>query len=589
MMGLPIIIVALYASGSLNSFYLTITKDDLTSRAYIIASQVEDHIAHSPARNIDSVCKALAGQVKTRFTVIAPSGRVLGDSRRNPDSMENHASRPEVIAALSGKVGTSDRFSQTLQEDMIYAAIPVYASGSIVAVVRTAVAKTVFEGAIAHLYTRVAWAFLFTAFLAALISLLVSGKVSRPINAMKIGAQRFASGDFSKRVSPSGCEETLQLAEALNEMARKLSETISQITSQRNELNAIMSSMTEGVIAVDVQEKILSINQSAAALFNIDKPSAAGKWIGEAVRNADLFNFLNSTLQAKQPAEAQIEVLSPTSSLKGDGERFLQLHGSPLLNPTREVIGAVVVINDVTRLQKLDNIRKDFVANVSHELRTPLTSIKGFVETLLSGAVHNPDEAQRFLNILSNQAQRLSTIVEDLLALSKIEREAEQNVVELSEGDISSVLEAAIDACSMKSSGKNITIERRYLPGLSAPINGTLLEQAIVNLLDNAINYSEPNKRIIVSEDLSPDKSEIIISVRDEGIGIAREHLDRLFERFYRVDKARSRSVGGTGLGLSIVKHIVLAHGGRVDVDSKPGEGSVFFIYLPRNSFPLKS
>jgi len=581
-MGVPILMITWYASRSFNGFYLTLTTDDLKSRALLIGSQIEEHIARASYTGIDSLCKVLGKQVETRFSVISPTGKVLGDSQRNPDSMENHANRTEIIAALAGNTGISNRFSYTMLQDMIYVAVPVQVSGRIAAVVRTALPRAAIKAAISSLHAKVAWAFLIIAFFAALISFLVSRKVSLPIDAMKTGAQRFASGDFSGRLRLSGCEETNQLAAALNEMAVNLSGTINQIKAQRNELDAIVSSMTEGVIAVDANERILIVNRAAAALFGIDEQNAAGKWIGEALRNAEIHDFLVAALNAEQSVEREIVLLAPTLTQGGSGERYVQLHGSPLRNDSRERTGALMVVNDITHIRKLDIIRKDFVANVSHELRTPLTSIKGFVETLLSGAMQAPPQAQRFLGILSNQVDRLNTIVEDLLVLSKIERDEEHGAVELSSASVAEVTEAAIEACAEKARQKNIAIEAAYSPGMTAKIERTLLEQAIVNLLDNAINYSDAGKRVWVSVNPAKDKGEIVLSVKDEGMGIAREHIGRLFERFYRVDKARSRKLGGTGLGLSIVKHIARAHGGRVEVESELGKGSAFFIYLPR-------
>jgi two-component system phosphate regulon sensor histidine kinase PhoR len=247
-----------------------------------------------------------------------------------------------------------------------------------------------------------------------------------------------------------------------------------------------------------------------------------------------------------------------------------------------------MVVSDITQLKKLESIRQDFVANVSHELRTPLTSIKGFVETLAAGAVDDPVEARRFLGILSKQADRITMIVNDLLSLSRIERDADQKAIDLTEGRIVDVLTSSIETCTARAQLKNIHIECVCEPDITAKIERALLEQAVVNLIDNAINYSGNNTPILVHAEYSLPgsggaKKEVVISVKDEGVGIAQEHLSRLFERFYRVDKARSRKMGGTGLGLSIVNHITLAHGGRVGVESTPGKGSIFYIYLPKN------
>jgi two-component system, OmpR family, phosphate regulon sensor histidine kinase PhoR len=586
-MGIPMIFTGWYFSHSFKKFYMTQSMEELKSQAWLIGSQVEEHIARSSTNNIDSLCKFLAKKVKTRFTVISPTGKVLGDSEKNPDSMENHLNRTEVLAAVSGKVGIADRYSHTLKKEMIYTTVPIYAFGHIAAVVRTAFPLLSVKAVIAHLVIKNYWAIIIMALLAVMVSYLFSQRISLPIAAIKNGAQRFAAGDFSTKLPVSGYEETRQLAIALNEMGRKLSDMISRITEQNHELDAVLSSMSEGVIAIDAQEKIILVNNAAAKMFAIDQKRATGKWIGEALRNNEIREFLVKALSATKPVEEEIILPLPISEAIGS-ECFLQLHGSALHDPSLKSFGALMVINDITRIKKLENIRQDFVANVSHELRTPLTSIKGFIETLAAGAVNDPNEARRFLGILSKQADRLNMIVEDLLSLSRIERDTEKKAIDLQDGRIIDVLTASIEACTAKARSKSISIECLSDQNVIAKIERTLLEQAVMNLIDNAINYSNSNTHIIVQAGYSQTDhngkgGEVVISVRDEGVGIAQEHLFRLFERFYRVDKARSRKLGGTGLGLSIVKHIVLAHGGRVDVQSSPGSGSVFFIYLPRS------
>jgi two-component system, OmpR family, phosphate regulon sensor histidine kinase PhoR len=585
-MTIPLLIAIWYASYSFNKFYKNQTITDLTSRAWLIGSQVQEYISQSSMNTIDSLCKALTKKLMTRFTVISPLGNVLGDSEKKIDSMDNHLNRMEVMEALRGNVGVSTRFSHSLTEDMIYTAVPVYVSGKIAAIVRTALPLTSIKAALFHLYARVLWMMVITAILAALISYLVLKKISRPIDAMKIGAQRFASGDFSVKLPLSGYEETGQLAVALNDMAYKISETIRRITEQNNELDAIMSSMIEGVIAVNAHERIISVNRAAAELFTIDQSAATGKWMNEVFRNTEIHDFFIKALKAGKPIESEIILLVSAPNPLLSAERYLQFHGNALYDISYKSIGALIVINDITTIKKLETVRKDFVANVSHELRTPLTSIKGFVETLAAGAMNNPNEARRFLTILGNQVDRLNTIVEDLLSLSILEYDTEKSAIALSNGRIDKVLGAAIDECSARALLKNITIDCECEPSIIAKIEPSLLQEAIVNLLDNAINYSEQNKHVWIKASIGRTGSvetpfKIFISVKDEGIGIAREHFDRLFERFYRVDKARSRKLGGTGLGLSIVKHIALAHGGNVGVESEPGKGSVFFIYLP--------
>jgi two-component system phosphate regulon sensor histidine kinase PhoR len=255
------------------------------------------------------------------------------------------------------------------------------------------------------------------------------------------------------------------------------------------------------------------------------------------------------------------------------------MQSSPLLDANKEHIGTLVVFNDVTHFRRLENMRRDFVANVSHEIKTPLTAIKGFVETLHQGSVDNPEEADRFLGIINKHVDRLSAIIEDLLSLSRIEQEDEGKIIKLEEGYVNDVFQSAIQICRSKAEEKNITIRPVCNEPISAKFDTTLLEQAVVNLLDNAIKYSEPKSTILLKA--QRNNSEIRIRVEDQGIGIAKKHLPRLFERFYRVDKARSRKMGGTGLGLAIVKHIAQAHGGRITVESTLGVGSVFTIHLP--------
>jgi two-component system phosphate regulon sensor histidine kinase PhoR len=257
----------------------------------------------------------------------------------------------------------------------------------------------------------------------------------------------------------------------------------------------------------------------------------------------------------------------------------LQVRGTSLSGSQGEAVGAVIVLNDVTHLRRLENIRRDFVANVSHELKTPITSIKGFVETLLDGALDNREDAERFLKIVAKQADRLNSIIEDLLSLAKIEQSVEAADVQLEPSRLADVLQSAIDECGPKAAARGITMRLACADEILADVNPPLIEQAAMNLLDNALKYSEEGSEVLVEVVRRP--AEIAIQVHDQGCGIEAEHLDRLFERFYRVDKARSRKLGGTGLGLSIVKHIVHVHGGHVTVESAPGKGSTFTIHLP--------
>jgi two-component system phosphate regulon sensor histidine kinase PhoR len=307
-------------------------------------------------------------------------------------------------------------------------------------------------------------------------------------------------------------------------------------------------------------------------MFDIARDKALGRDLREVIRNADLHQFVATTLHGTGPCEADITLLHP-------GEQHMRLHGSPLTDALRRSIGCVVVLHDVTTLIRLENARRDFVANVSHELKTPITSIKGFVETLLDGASEDRDSARRFLATIGKQAARLDALIEDLLKLSRVEQEGERGGIELHDGPIQDILESAVQTCGVRALAKDVRIHLHADNDLHVRRNPELLQTAIENLLDNAVKYSPEGTDVHVSA--VRDNGTVIISVCDEGCGIERQHLPRIFERFYRVDKARSRKLGGTGLGLAIVKHVVRAHGGQTSVESAPQKGSVFSIHLP--------
>jgi two-component system phosphate regulon sensor histidine kinase PhoR len=407
---------------------------------------------------------------------------------------------------------------------------------------------------------------------AAVISRVVELAVVAPLARMRDAARKYSEGELGYKLHAADSLEFAELFEALNSMAHRLDERIGALLRRNNEQEAVLTSMVEGVLAVDTEERVISLNSAAGRLLGTNPREMQGKSLQEVVRNADLRRFVASALVCKQPVEGDVV-------LRNARDRVLQANGTALRDPAGRGIGAVIVLNDVSRLRQLENMRRDFAANVSHELKTPIASIKGFVETLLDGAMHSPDDAERFLRIIARQADRLNAIIEDLLSLSRIEKEGEAADIVLQTAALQETLTAAIHNVEGKAAERGIAIELAGEPDLQAKINAPLLEQAVTNLLDNAIKYSEAESRVELN--VSARGGEILIEVRDRGCGIAEEHLSRLFERFYRVDRARSRKLGGTGLGLAIVKHIVLAHRGQVTVESTPEVGSVFTIHLP--------
>jgi two-component system phosphate regulon sensor histidine kinase PhoR len=348
------------------------------------------------------------------------------------------------------------------------------------------------------------------------------------------------------------------------------------IGRQGTQQEAVLGSMIEGVLAVDARQRLLGINRAAADLLDVDPEDAAGRPLIDVIRNPDLRRFALTAIDCRAPVEDDLV-------LHGLRDRTIRLRGTALRDASGEG-GAVIVLNDVTEMKRLEHVRRDFVANVSHELKTPIASIKGFVETLLDGAMDDPADTSRFLGIVARQADRLAAIVDDLLALSRIEQSEGAGNLPVETVPVASILTAVTLDCGPRAAGRSIRLEVDCPANLAATLNAALVEQAVINLVDNALKYSESGKTVWLSAAASepPGPRELVLRVRDEGCGIEPIHLPRLFERFYRVDKARSRNLGGTGLGLSIVKHIVQAHTGAVSVDSEPGVGTTFTIRLPR-------
>lgn len=564
--------VSWYASRVLYRFHELQTSSDLIARARLVVGPVKNLLESGDHAALSDFCHGSGRDTGTRITVIQADGLVLADSNEDAMLMDNHAGRPEVREALDGRFGTSTRYSETLRKSMVYAAVPVRGRDGVMAVVRMALPLFSLESTFRSIRMEILLGGTLLILLTAIAGFAISRWINQPIDKIRAGAERFAAGDLSGRIPAFDSKELGELAESLNSLASQLDQKIRDLEKQRNEQAAVMASMVEGVLAVDPEERIININSAAANLFRLNVIQVQGRGLREVIRNPALQDFVSRTLAGACPTEGDIV-------LHDGEEKYLQLSGARLRDAKGRSLGALIVMNDVTRLRRLENVRRDFVANVSHELKTPITSIKGFVETLADGAVDRPEDARRFLDIIARQADRLNVIIEDLLMLSRIEQDAEHGQVPLERQALQPVLAGAIQSCQIKAKEKQIRLDLSCTPELAPSINATLLEQSVVNLIDNAVKYSETGSEVLVAARSAA--GEILITVTDHGCGIAPDHLPRLFERFYRVDKARSRQMGGTGLGLAIVKHIAQAHRGRVSVESAPGEGSAFTVHLP--------
>lgn len=567
--------LGMYASREARQFYIDRKSSELEIAARLGADRLAELVHAARWPEVQAVCEELGRQLSMRITVILPSGKVVGESLEPPEHLDNHRDRPEIIEARGGAVGRSCRFSNTRGEELMYVAVPLKHGDETAAVVRTALPVQSLAQTLHQVHLRIAWAGLVATALVAASSIAVARRIVRPLEIIRDGAERFARGDLNHRLPVCGADEVRMLAESMNRMAQEMHSRMETIIRREHEHEAVLSSMDEGVLAVDHAGRILSFNAACGELLGVEPEGVRGRLIHEVLRTYHLLQFVERTLLSSVCVEEDLELRHPEN-------RWIHAHGTVLHDAAGNKIGALIVLHDVSRLRHLENVRRDFVANVSHELRTPITSIKGFVETLLAEELSNKETAMRFLRIVLKQADRLDAIINDLLLLSRVERGTEEHAIPLGREPILPVLCSAVEMCERKARDKQIRIAVECGEELSASINGPLLEQAIVNLLDNAIKYSSPGGQVRIAA--SAESGEVVIRVQDEGCGIEARHLPRLFERFYRVDKARSRELGGTGLGLAIVKHIVAAHRGTVEVQSAIGRGSTFSIRLPEPS-----
>ena len=566
-----VLIVVLYALSGLRDFYHSQVEAGLETNARVIGRWISDRGAFpGNVAALDADVKSLGKCCGARITVILPSGKAVADSEYEPAQMENHRGRAEFKRALVGRIGRSRRMSATLGIAMIYVAIPLERDGKVIGAVRISLAADAIDARPAALYSHVFLGTLVIAVLAGIVSLLAARRVSRPLRDMRDAAARLAEGDLDSRISPPDTDELGGLADTLNQMAAQIGRHVRTITQQSGEQQAILSSMSEGVVAIDNDDRLILLNPSAERFLGVMLAESRGRTIQEAIRNPGIQRFLK---QASEDGPVSTELTLHTPE-----ERMVQAVGTALVDAEGMRIGALAVLSDVTQMRRLEHVRRDFVANASHELRTPITSIRASLETLTKSSVEDPQKAREFLDIAARQAARLHAIVDDLLMLSQIEERGDTSEIPMERTSVCTLLQSAVADFQARAEESGVELSVTCDELLEAKANPALLRQAVANLLDNAIKYSPGGSVALTAERVS---DQLAIRVADTGCGIEPDHIPRLFERFYRVDKARSRKLGGTGLGLAIVKHIVQAHGGRIEVESKPGQGSAFTIVLP--------
>ena len=510
----------------------------------------------------------LAKDMKARITLIQAGGEVLADSGEQPEKMENHKNRPEVHQAESAEVGVSTRFSGTIHQPMMYVARRN--DQGPVRFVRIALPLDAVVAEIRWLH-RVVWtATGITLVVALFVSMLIARRISAPLVELSGAADSIARGDYGKKVLVASRDEVGRLASSFNAMSEACAAQIAQMAQDREQLRAIFRSMVEGVLVLDAEQTILFVNEAAGQLLGVPAPSAQGQKIWQVFRHHQLNEAVSTILAADEPYRCDLE-------WGGSERRALALQGARL--PGQPHSGAVLVFHDITHLRKLETVRQDFVANVSHELKTPLAAIQATVETLLDGAMQDTEHNVRFLERVRENADRLHRLVQDLLSLGRIE--SSQAPLELEAIDVQSAVEACIGRHLDRAKAKDLhVVSHPPSHAVIALADDEALAVILDNLVDNAIKYT-PGGGTITLRCFAEDR-QAIVQVMDTGVGIPDKDLPRIFERFYRVDKARSRELGGTGLGLSIVKHLVHSLGASITVTSQVGQGSVFTIRIPR-------
>lgn len=573
-----IILLAAVIVGSLTGAHikqktLNEVQTALSVRAAFLHELALPYLESGKTSPLQAKIKLLGQKTATRLTVISYDGVVVADSEKDPLLMDNHSRRPEIKEALLYAFGVSTRFSDTLKTEMMYLAQVVRQGQKVLGYARVSLPLTVIDQRISESRKTIIFGIGVVALLTLFFGFLLAQHFIKPLLRMTRMAQAMAAGDFSQRLKLQRKDEIGSLAGNFNIMAEKSEQRIATINLDRGKLNAILAAMGEGVVAIDLKEQVIHINEAAALMLGTETGKSLGRPIWEVTRLQELCQILTDVTLAAAEIKRSMKVSF------GIRERIIEMHAVPLKDGPEKIVGSMVVLLDVSELRHLETVRRDFVTNASHELKTPITAIRALVETVIDDFEDMGKDTQlSFLNKINNQSLRLTAITVDLMALSRFELQDDWGVkipVDLG-GVIETVYQNLIPSAEEKSLRVEVSKPQHKIEIES---DQESLDQAITNLLDNAIKYTPVGGSIWVR--LEEGDGEAVIEVEDTGIGIEPDDKERIFERFYRVDKARSRELGGTGLGLAIVRHIVLAHNGRIEVDSLPGSGSTFRIYLP--------
>jgi two-component system phosphate regulon sensor histidine kinase PhoR len=560
-------VLGIYLTNSVRNSQLDNLRFHLEQEARITAEASLPSLL-SPGEASDVLAKKLGKEIDSRVTIIAPDGTVLGDSIEDPSTMENHAARPEVKDALASGIGESTRFSTTLNQQMMYVAVPVSVQGKILGIARVALPVAAVEQNVSQVTRTIILATVIITVLAVLAAWLIARTTTRPIRQLTRAAREISSGQLGQKITILTKDEIGQLAQAFNEMSSNLKTTVEAISTEKTKLANVLGNMADGVIMTDVEGNIVLANPAAGKLFGFKEPDAVGKPLIEVVHDHEVDEILKQCLKTGKQQSTQFE-----SSI---ARRFLRAIAVPLHNQGRSS-GTLVLLQDLTELRNLQTMRRDMVGNISHELRTPIASIKAMVETLQNAAIDDKKASRDFLSRIEGEADRLTQMVAELTQLSRIE--TGQTELRMEPVNLNTLIDGVLAEMSPLAEKQQITLLKELAADLpSVRADRDRIRQTVINLVHNAIKFNKPAGKVTLFTGY--DSNSVIVSVADTGIGISKEDLPHVFERFYKADKARTG--GGSGLGLAIARHTVQAHGGEIRAHSEEGKGSAFTFSLPR-------
>ncbi|OGG95372.1 MAG: hypothetical protein A2527_07585 [Candidatus Lambdaproteobacteria bacterium RIFOXYD2_FULL_50_16] len=564
-----LLLSAMLISNYYRDLFLKEQGDQMLARVKILQTEMVELIQEKRWIELAGLADRLGDKGQMRITLVDQQGRFLADSLGHLSTAEVLKLQPEIRAALRGIEGRSLRYGNTEQKQMLYVSLPINNGVTSIGALRLGVPVGLFEESLSWARPGLFWPVMGLGILAALACLPLVGKLTSPLSEIEDAARRFAKGELSHRLPSYQSFEFSRLARSLNEMAGQLFARFEEINARKKQQEAIFTGIGEGLLVLDEEGRVINLNPAALELLGLT--DMRGKRLTDAARIPALEEFVKKSQKSAVVVSGQIEIFKTDRVVRATGSRLLDAQGG--------TAGVVLVLYDLTHLLKLENIRKEFVANVSHELKTPITSIKGFVETLLDGAKDDPEALDRFLKIIERQTGRLELIVEDLLSLARIEEKGFAERLQTTKVDLIEASKAAVQFCQHKARDKKMALVLNSSEVWIAQVNRPLIEQVLVNLIDNAVKYSPAGSKIEL--DFGRDGEMTWVAVSDQGQGISASDLPRIFERFYRVDKARSGLDSSTGLGLAIVKNIIELHQGRVEVKSEVGKGSRFCVLLP--------